>query len=122
VLNRIFPGRESKKKRLGLEDLREILDKITKKRTDKNGNCSGQYLDFPKGCECCPSGTEWDCRHENANGTIYECNWRLNFWKYEEIKVLIGLYKAKQGGMDLNRIKSLHVDDFVKIAIISEYV
>jgi len=37
---------------------------------------------------------------------------------YDEIINYLGLYRAMDGGMDLNRIESLKMEDFYKISII----
>ena len=50
------------------------------------------------------------------------CPWRESYWKYAEIKNFIMLYKAQNGGMDLNRIKSLSFYDFVKISTIKDFI
>ena len=69
---------------------------------------------FPVGCQECPDKTSDDC-HEN-------CQWPDNYWKYEEVKRMWLLVRAEIGGMDLNRVKTLGFDDFLKISIIKEYL
>ena len=48
--------------------------------------------------------------------------WPENYWKYEEVKGLWLLVKAKNGGFDLNRIESLTLNDYIKISIVEEYL
>jgi hypothetical protein len=76
---------------------------------DKKGNRAG----IPEGCAGCQSTIEWDCEH---------CLWPENHWKYEELQRYIVLHKYASGGMDLNRIDSLRITDFAKIAILKEYL
>lgn len=53
---------------------------------------------------------------------IYLCPWRENYWKYDEVKRFLLMYKAQNGGCDLNRIKNMGLYDFVKLAILKEYL
>ena len=76
---------------------------------------------FPTGCEDCPSTIEWDCYHVNDDGSIFLCSWRENYWKYDELKRYMVLANTQAGGLDLNRIKSLDYEDFVKIAELKKY-
>lgn len=76
---------------------------------------------FPAGCEECPSEIEWDCYHENEDGSIFLCEWRENYWKYDELKKYMVLANAKDGGLDLNRIQTLGYEDFVKICELKNY-
>ena len=77
---------------------------------------------FPEGCDKCDSTIEWDCYHKNDDGSVYLCPWRENHWKYKEVQETMRLWKLKNGGLDLNRIKSLEIDDFLKISILSEFI
>ena len=67
---------------------------------------------FPEGCEACPSTIDWDCE---------QCLWRLNHWKYDEVKKIYHISKMADGGLNINRIK-LSPIDFLKIAIIKDYL
>ena len=87
-------------------------------KRDKEGYIKG----FPNGCDDCESETEWDCCHVNTRGEEIICPWRVNYWKYDEIKRLLLFAKAAKGGFDLNRIESINVYDFVKMAILKEYL
>lgn len=69
---------------------------------------------FPVGCNGCPDYDSDDC-HEF-------CMWPKNYWKYEEVKNYWMLTKAQSGGLDLNRLSSLVVDDFIKLSILKEYL
>ena len=73
-----------------------------------------QRKGFPQGCDSCPDKESSDCWED--------CEWPVNYWKYEEVKWFWMLCKAQAGGMDLNRIETLTIDDFVKIGIIKEYI
>ncbi len=81
------------------------------KYVDKKGK--RERAGFPEGCNGCQSTIEWDCEN---------CMWRVNHWKYDEVINYVGLYRAKQGGMNLNRIESLDMLDFQKISIVKGYL
>lgn len=98
---------------MSISEFRDICEKIYKNRENVN---------WPSGCSECFSENEWDCYHINDNGTEYYCPWRENFWKYEEVKNYIVLYKSKKGGLDINRLESLGYDDYIKLGILSEYI
>ena len=76
---------------------------------------------FPKGCEECQSTIEWDCYHENEDGSIFLCTWRENYWKYDELRRYMVLVNVQSGGLDLNRIDVLDYMDFVKVAELKKY-
>ena len=101
---------KNKKKRLGFIEFKEYCEKVFKK-VDKDGKrgISG----VPEGCEVCESTLEWDCEN---------CMWRENSWKYDEIQNYVGLARAMDGGMDLNRIKSLDIIDYQKVSLIKEFM
>lgn len=69
---------------------------------------------FPVGCNDCPDINSSDC-HEY-------CMWPENYWRYEEVKNYWLLAKAQDGGLNVNRLESLSLDDFVKLSIIKEYL
>jgi hypothetical protein len=83
----------------------EVIEENGKRRT----------RGFPEGCDNCPSEIEWDCYHKNDDGSIFLCQWRENYWKYDEIRKYMVLANAQDGGLDLNRVKSLDYVDFVKL-------
>ena len=76
---------------------------------------------FPDGCENCQSELEWDCYHENEDGSIFLCEWRENYWKYDELRRYMVLVNTQNGGLDLNRIQSMDYEDFVKIAELKKH-
>ena len=69
---------------------------------------------FPTGCNQCADINSEDC-HES-------CMWPQNYWKYEEVKNYWLLVKAEKGGLNLNRIGSLTLDDFIKLSILKEFL
>lgn len=69
---------------------------------------------FPQGCNSCPDYNSDDCH--------IDCLWPENYWKYEEVKNYWMLTKAQSGGLDLNRLESLVMDDFIKLSILKEYL
>jgi hypothetical protein len=68
----------------------------------------------PDGCDKCEINDNWQCE----NG----CMWPTNAWKYIDISDIINLYRMQQGGLDLNRLESLHMDDFVKVGLIKKFM
>lgn len=101
---------------MNLPEFREICEDVFGK--DKHGKAKG----FPSGCDDCQSELEWDCRHVDQDGNDVLCHWRENYWKYDEIKRFISLAKAQKGGMNLNRFSKMALLDFIKVAIINEFI
>jgi len=70
-------------------------------------------IKFPEGCQECEKRlgpSDWNCA---------ECPYRENYWKYDEVKRYVLLEQAQRGGMDLNRIRTLTIDDFLKVRVIA---
>lgn len=99
-----------------MNEFGELIKECFKPIIDDNGKFRGHTFQYPKGCDDCDSTDSWDCKNE-----LYECPWRENHWKYDEIKRIIFLEKLQRGGMDLNRLQSeITMADFLKVAIIKE--
>ncbi len=75
---------------------------------ESNGK-TRRVIKFPKGCAECHSTIEWDCEN---------CQWRENYWKFDEVMKLYVVASWADAGVDLNRISSLTPDDFLKISMI----
>lgn len=63
-----------------------------------------------------------DCPDRNNDDCTENCLWPENYWKYAEVRRLWFLAKAENGGLDLNRLQSLMIEDFIKLSIIKEYL
>lgn len=70
-------------------------------------------IEFPKGCDECRTGNEWDCKN---------CLWRENYWKYDEVMKWYVVATWANGGVDLNRIEELMPEDFIKISLIRKVI
>lgn len=64
----------------------------------------------------------WDCYHVEDDGTVVQCPWRENHWKYEEVQRFLLLAKAQRGGLDLNRLNSLGFVAFLKVDILRQHL
>jgi hypothetical protein len=98
---------------LSIDEFRGICNEVFSYETTKDGK-KKRRKGFPVGCSECPDRNNDDC--------FDNCLWPETYWKYEEVKRMWLLAKAANGGMDLNRIKSLGVDDFIKLSIVKEYL
>lgn len=68
-------------------------------------------IKFPTGCT--------DCKE---NVSCHDCNWPENYWKYDRISYYFTLAIWSKSGFDLNRLKNLLPDDFVKISFVKKLI
>lgn len=98
---------------MSIDAFRSVCDEVFSYETSKDGR-KKKRKGFPVGCVDCPDRDNPDC--------FDDCLWPDTYWKYEEVKHIWSLAKAQDGGLDLNRFKSLGFDDFIKLSIVKEYL
>lgn len=94
---------------MSIDEFKEICFDVYSKEKE-----SRKIKGFPEGCDGCFNTNPEYCK-EN-------CLWPKNYWKYEEVKRFLYLARAKEGGFDLNRIESLDMLDFIKVAVIMDFI
>lgn len=115
--------RRDRKKKLTVNEFADVCRNVFSTE-NVNGRIKVE-IKIPKGCGDCQSAALFNQGKLKKTAFDFDCEncgWKNNYWKYVELTNIMHLQQMKSGGFDLNRIKTLEMADFIKVAVIDKYV